>query len=170
MRGVLVERKRLGFGIFGFRATQMGMNNIDSLDLTTQFPRSPRETFAGYVVAGRMLDKCRAVVAGTNGEYHFDCPLDNTFLSFVEITADAFRNFVATGADDVAVAEWIIANARERSADEIVQWNNDMRDKQISSMPIELQQFLEGYIPQNIPAGKIVRVWFDVYDIEEGRI
>ena len=143
---------------------------IESLDLTTQFPRSPRERLAGYVVAGRMLDKCRAVIAGTNGEYHYDCPLDNTFLSFVEITAEAFREFVATGADDAAVAEWIVANARERSPQEIIQWNNDMRDKQISCMPIELQQFLEDYIPENIPAGKIVRVWFDVYDIEEGRI
>lgn len=146
------------------------MSTINSLDLTRQFPRSPRERLGGYVVAGRMLDKCRAVIAGTNGEYHFDCPLDNTFLSFVGITADDFREFVATGADDAAVAEWIKANAKQHSAEEIVQWNNDMRDKQISSMPIELQQFLEEYIPENIPEGKIVRVWFDVYDIEEGRL
>ena len=143
---------------------------INALDLTTQFPRSPREVLAGYVVAARMLDKCRAVIAGTNGEYHFDCPLDNMFLSFVEISADAFQEFVATGADDAAVAVWIQSNARSRSSQDIIQWNNDMRDKRISEMPIELQQFLEGYIPQNIPAGKIVRVWFDVYDIEEGRI
>jgi hypothetical protein len=143
---------------------------INALDLTTQFPRSPREVLAGYVVAARMLDKCRAVIAGTNGEYHFDCPLDNMFLSFVEISADGFREFVATGADDAAIADWILSNARSRSPQEMVQWNNDMRDKRISEMPIELQQFLEGYIPQNIPAGKIVRVWFDVYDIEEGRI
>ena len=144
--------------------------NIAALDLNTQFPRSPRERLAGYVVAARMLDKCRAVLAGTNGEYHFDCPLDNTFLSFVEIAADAFKAFVATGADDAAVADWILATACEHSPQEIIQWNNDMRDKQISAMPIELQLFLEDYIPQNIPAGKIVRVWFDVYDIEEGRI
>lgn len=30
-------------------------------DLTRDFPRSPRETLAGYVVAARTLDKCRAV-------------------------------------------------------------------------------------------------------------
>ena len=143
---------------------------ISALDLAKDFPRSPRETLAGYVVAGRMLDKCRAVIAGTNGEYHFDCPLDNTFLSFAEITADTFKEFVATGADDEAVAEWIQANAKSRSNQEIIQWNNDMRDKRISTMPMELQEFLESYIPENIPAGKIVRVWFDVYDIEEGRI
>ncbi len=117
-----------------------------------------------------MLDKCRAVVGGTNGEYHFDCPLDNLFLGFAEIKADDFKAFVATGASDDEVAEWITKNAKQRPQREIIQWNNDMRDKRISTMPIELQEFLEGYIPQNIPAGKIVRVWFDVYDIEEGRI
>ena len=144
--------------------------SIASLDLTKEFPRSPRETVGGYVIAGRMLDKCRAVVAGTNGEYHFDCPLDNMLLSFVEISADDFKAFVATGADDAGMAEWLQANAKKHPNAEIVQWNNDLRDMRISSMPIELQEFLEGYIPENIPAGKIVRVWFDVYDIEEGRI
>ncbi|MBL6766178.1 MAG: DUF5069 domain-containing protein [Verrucomicrobiae bacterium] len=144
--------------------------SIQSLDLTTEFPRSPRETLAGYVVAGRMLDKCRAVLAGTNGEYHFDCPLDNTFMSFAEIRADDFKNFVATGADDEAVADWITEHAKQRPQREIIQWNNSLRDRRISEMPIELQEFLEGYIPKNIPAGRVVRVWFDVYDIEEGRI
>lgn len=144
--------------------------SINALDLSSEFPRSPRETVGGYVIAGRMLDKCRAVVAGTNGEYHFDCPLDNMFLSFAEISADDFKTFVATGADDAAVGEWLQANAKQRPQREIIQWNNDLRDMHISAMPIELQEFLEGYIPENIPSGKIVRVWFDVYDIEEGRI
>lgn len=143
---------------------------IKSLDLTKEFPRSPRAMLGGYVVAARVLDKCRAVVAGTNGEYHFDCPLDNFFLSFAEIKADDFREFVATGASDEEVADWIKKNAKERTQQEIIQWNNTMRDKRLSEMPIELQEFLEGYIPQEIPPGKIVRVWFDVYDIEEGRI
>jgi hypothetical protein len=29
-------------------------------DLTRTFPRSPRETLGGCVIAGRMLEKCRA--------------------------------------------------------------------------------------------------------------
>lgn len=123
------------------------MTDIKSLDLTKSFPRSPREKLGGYVVACRMLDKCRAVVAGTNGEYHFDCPLDNMFLGFAEIKADDFKAFVATGATDDEVAEWILKNAKPRPQREIIQWNNDMRDKRISTMPIELQEFLEGYIP-----------------------
>ncbi len=36
-----------------------------ALDLTVEFPRSPRALFAGYVIVGRVLDKCRAMVNGT---------------------------------------------------------------------------------------------------------
>ena len=143
---------------------------MNSLDLTKDFPRSPRVTLGGYVIAARTLDKCRAAIAGTAGEYHFDCPLDNFFLSFAGITAEDFKAFVATGADDAAVAEWIQANAKEHTKEELVQWNNEFRYKRISEMPIELQVFLEGYIPEFIPEGKIVNYWFDVYDIEEKRI
>ena len=141
-----------------------------ALDLSKDFPASPRETLAGYVVAKRTLDKCRSVLAGTNGEYHFDCPLDNFFFGFAEISADAFKEFVATGANDEAVAEWIESNAKQRDRREIIAWNNEMRGKRLSEMPIELQEFLEGYIPEYIPQGRVVYVWFDVYDIEEGRI
>tara|TARA_R110002096_G_scaffold238581_7_gene430160 strand:+ start:9532 stop:9996 length:465 start_codon:yes stop_codon:yes gene_type:complete len=148
------------------------MSNLQelALDLTQDVPRSPRETLAGYVVAGRMLDKCRAVAAGTNGEYHFDCPLDNQFLSFAEIAAEDFKSFVATGASDDEVADWIQQHAKPRERREIIAWNNKMRATRPCDMPIELQEFLEGYIPEVIPTGKIVYVWFDVYDIEEGRI
>jgi hypothetical protein len=87
----------------------MNLEKLKSLakDLSREFPRSPRTTLAGYVIAARVLDKCRATLAGTAGEYEFDCPLDNQFLGFAGITADAFRNFVATGAPDAEVAAWI---------------------------------------------------------------
>lgn len=101
---------------------------------------------------------------------HFDCPLDNLFLNFVGITADEFRSQVATGASDDEMAAWITEKSKQEEPRDIIQWNNDLRYKRISEMPIELQEFLEGYMPEFIPAGKIVYYWFDVYDIEEGRI
>ena len=143
---------------------------LQSLDLSKDFPRSPRATLGSYIIAARMLDKCRAVIAGTQGEYHFDCPLDQMFLTFADLDSAQFQAFVATGADDAAVVEWIVSNAHEHTTEEIVQWNNDLRYKRISEMPINLQVFLEGYIPKYLPADKIVTYWFDVYDIEEERI
>jgi hypothetical protein len=140
-------------------------------DLTQTFPRSPRDiSIAGYVIAARCVDKCRAVIADTAGDYHSGCPLDEIWLNFAGIKYKAFRKFVATGADDAAVSEWISKKAKQKSRSEIIAWNNRMRDKQISKLPAKLQEFLEDYIPANLPAGKIVRCLFDVYDIEEQRM
>lgn len=139
-------------------------------DLNTTFPRSPRVTLGGFVVAARTLDKCRAVLAGTAGEYHFDCPLDNLLFEFTGISADEFKAKVAEGGSDEAFAEWLSEKTNHLEKRAIIQWNNDLRYKRISEMPIELQEFLEGYIPEFIPANKIVYYWFDVYDIEEERI
>lgn len=145
--------------------------SIPAPDLTAEYPRSPRDTsIAGYVIAARCLDKCRAVIAETAGEYHSGCPLDQVWLDFTGIKYKAFRKFVATGADDQAVSDWVAAKAKQKKRSEVIAWNNRMRDKSISKMPIKLQVFLEDYIPQNLPTDKQVRVWFDVYDIEEKRI
>ncbi len=148
----------------------MSTKQIQSLDLTTDFPRSPRATLAGYVVAARALDKCRAVIVGTQGEYHFNCPLDQLFFEFTGISADDFKEFAATGASDDEVAAWIEKNAKAHTKEEIVVWNNELRYKRISEMPVPLQVFLEKYIPECLPADRVVYYWFDVYDIEEKRI
>ncbi len=143
---------------------------LSPLDLSTAAPRSPRESIGGYVIAARTLDKCRSLLNGTIGDYHYDCPLDKVFFEFAGLTGDQFKEFVATGASDDEVAAWIREHATKRERIEIIQWNNDLRGKRIGEMPDKLQEFLEDYIPANLPPGKPVYVWFDVYDIEEGRL
>src|SRR5476649_887438 len=83
-------------------------------DLTKGFPHSPHAMLGGYILAKRALDKCRADLAGTVGEYHFDCPLDNIFFGFAGLKGADFKEFVATGADDEAVAKWIEQHATKR--------------------------------------------------------
>jgi len=140
-------------------------------DLTKTFPRSPHAMIGGYVLAGRALDKCRASLVGTAGEYHFDCPLDNMFLGFAGIKGSDLRDFVATGADDAAVSKWVEEHATKRPRIEIIKWNNGMRYKRISELPDGLQEFMEDYIPKNVPREVIhhVRYFFDIYDAEEKR-
>lgn len=139
-------------------------------DLTRDYPRSPRAVLGGFVLAARMLDKCRAVLNGTQGEYHFNCPLDQQLLSFSGIDPQAFQDFVATGASDAEVDQWIRQNAKVQDRTEIVLWNNKMRDSRLSEMPPELQVFMEDYMAQYVPEGKVVYHWFDIYDYEEKRL
>jgi len=135
-----------------------------------QFPRAPRQTLAGYVLAARAVDKCRAVLVNWEGEYHSNCPLDQRWLKFAEIDYDDFRSFVATGATDDDIAAWIGEHAKRRPRAEIIAWNNKERDLHLSDLPLELQEYMEDYIQQFIPRNRIVHHWFDVYDLEEERI
>lgn len=139
-------------------------------DLTKDFPSSPRETLGGYVIGKRTLDKCRAHLNGTVGEYHFNCPLDQMFLGFAGIPAEDFEAFVATGASDEEVGQWVREHAQPKEKLEIVKWNNGHRYSTIKELPDQLQLYMEDYIAENIPKGKVVYHWFDVYDIEEKRI
>lgn len=139
-------------------------------DLTREFPRSPRETLGGYVIAARAVDKCRAVLAGTGGEYHSGCPVDTLFLDFAGIPYETFRAFVATGATDAEIADWIQKKAKARPRIEIIRWNNDLRGKRLSELSDDLQEYLEDYIPKCVPRNRPVYTFFDVYDLEEQRI
>ncbi|TLY30733.1 MAG: DUF5069 domain-containing protein [Nitrospirae bacterium] len=134
------------------------------------FPRSPRETLAGYVLAARAVDKCRAVLVGWQGEYHSNCPLDQRWLKFAEIEYNTFKSFVATGATDDEVATWIGEHAKKRPRADIVIWNNQLRDQRLSDLPPQLQEYMEDYIASNIPRGRVVYRYFDIYDLEEKRL
>jgi hypothetical protein len=88
---------------------------IVSRDLAKQAPRSPRERLAGFALASRTVDKCRAALAGTLGEYHYDCPLDNQLFSFKSITGQQFQTAVQTSTNDDEVGVWLLANGAEKN-------------------------------------------------------
>jgi Domain of unknown function (DUF5069) len=92
-------------------------------DLTKTSPRSPRAPLGDYkVLAARALDKCRAELAGTSGSYHFNCSLDQAFFTFTQINSEQFRSFVATGAGDQEVADWISKESKVQDKGTIATW------------------------------------------------
>ena len=100
------------------------MINFSAPDLTVHPPRSSRVRLGGYVILPRMLDKCRAEIAGKNGPYHYACPLDQRFFEFVGIDPAALKAEVARGKGDGEILQWIGANAKHRRGDhEIAQWS-----------------------------------------------
>jgi hypothetical protein len=139
-------------------------------NLTKSFPRSPRALLGGYVLAARSLDKCRAELAGTNGEYHFNCPLDRMFFDFTGIDADDFKDFVAIGTTDAEVSEWLARRSQVSSRAEIIAWNNKLRCTRLCDLSEDLQVYLEDYSAQFVRQNHPVYVWFDIYDLEEQRL
>jgi hypothetical protein len=143
-----------------------------ALDLTLDYPRSPRTLFAGYVLSGRMLDKCRAELNGSAGEYEYNCGLDRVFLEFTGLDADDFKAFVATGATDEEVAEWIHANAKAHSQAEIASWNFALKCRRICELPPDRQAWVQEYLLRNVKPEIQEKVIFnfDLLDAEEGRL
>jgi hypothetical protein len=98
---------------------------IKAPDLTKQPPRSPRVQLGGYSLLPRMLDKGRAVLAGKNGEYHYNCPNDQQFTSFVGIDAGKLKKELAKDKGDWEILQWIKAHAKFKRTDaEIHVWSN----------------------------------------------
>jgi hypothetical protein len=92
-------------------------------DLRVVAPRSPRAPLGTYgVLAARMLDKCRAELAGKAGDYHFNCPMDQVFFRFTKIDSQKLKEFVATGASDEEVARWIEANSQVQDPAKVANW------------------------------------------------
>jgi hypothetical protein len=136
------------------------------MDLRTRFPRSVREKLAGYVHLGRMIDKCRAVLAGTQGEYIYPCPLDNRLLEFAGITAEQFTEAIR-GRSDQAVAEWLRNTAKSRSPDEIEQWNTMMLTRGPDTE--EKWAYFKKQRDAIDPSRTDITSWADLLDLDENR-
>ncbi len=118
------------------------MNLPSAPDLTKTAPRSPRVRVGGFVILGRTIDKCRALLGGDIGEYHFDCPLDNVLFGFKGIKGDAFKEQVSSGASDEAMAEWVTSNGTSKSADEIKGWSDSMEKVTLVNDPEKKAYFI----------------------------
>lgn len=89
------------------------MTTVVAKDLTKEFPRSPYEELAGFPWLARVIDKVRALKAGTLGEYTaFPCGGDKRFLALTGLDADAFKALIDSGADDAAIVAYVKANSK----------------------------------------------------------
>jgi hypothetical protein len=114
-----------------------------------------------------MLDKCRASIAGNNGEYHYPFPLDQRFLQFTGVTPEALRAEVAKGLSDGEVMAWIQANARlKRTESSIAHWSHLQPSWSPSNN--ETREFFNGLVA-GAKAGKREDVagWFDLLDVDD---
>jgi len=140
--------------------------NFSSPDLTIHPPRSPRVKLGGYVLLPRMLDKGRATLAGTQGEYHYHCPLDQRFTSYVGIDADALLEQLKQGKGDGEVLEWISANAKHNRTDvEIEQWSAYQSAR--ASGDLESREFFNTLHAGAARQREDIVTWFDLLDLDD---
>ena len=135
--------------------------------LTKEFPRSPAEELGGYVLLARIVDKCRALIKGTNGEYNYNCPLDRQFFDFTGIDAEEMKALIAGGAADDEIARWARSKDTAHSDADLMAWCLDQRNRGPET-PEEKAQF-ETLRRSACPDRVYARTWMQVLDAEEGR-
>src|SRR5918997_7072313 len=100
------------------------MNNSNTgKDLTKEAPRSPKTKLGEFVILARTLDKCRALLWGNIGEYHFDCPLDNMLFGPAGVKGDDFKAEVEKGASDEEMVQWMKTNGSLKTPEQIRAWS-----------------------------------------------
>jgi hypothetical protein len=112
-------------------------------DLNRVAPHSPRERIAGFVIAIRAVDKCRATLAGTPGEYHYDCPLDNMLFRFKGINGDQFQAAVQAATSYEEIGEWLQANGMSKTPAEIKTWSDATEASSLMKDPEKRSYFIE---------------------------
>ena len=139
------------------------------MDLTRTYPRSVREKFGGIVQLGRTTDKARAKNAGSLGEYHYNCPMDEAVFAFLGIDHEAYLAKVAELKDDKAIEAYIVRQfISKKTPAEIEAWNQQWLIHGPDPGSNGEKYFLD--LRQQIAPGRTdVTSWPDLLDLEEGR-
>jgi len=135
-------------------------------DLTIHPPRSPRVRLGGYTILPRLLDKARAIIAGTAGEYKYNNPNDGHFFRFTGISPEALMEQVRTGTGDWDTLLWANENAPlKRTTLEIQQWSD--WTETVSFNDVEMREWFTDQIKRLNPAREDLRGTFDYLDLDD---
>lgn len=135
-----------------------------STDLTKRPPRSPRVRLGGYVMLARILDKCRATLESKNGEYNYNCPLDQRFFSHFGIDAEAFKAAVQSGKGDGEMLQWVNAAAKVKQP-EVTSWSQAMEERVPAD--VESRRFFTELHEKAAPQREDIGTWFDLLDLDD---
>jgi hypothetical protein len=139
------------------------------MDLSKDVPRSVKDkSLEGIVMLARTTDKARAHAAGTVGEYHFNCGMDQRVLEFVGIDHEVFEKLAAAN-DDKKLGELLQAKyLNKKTANEIAAFNADYL--KISPEPnSDSQKYFVDLRNQIAPDRTDVTTWPDLLDLDEHR-
>ncbi len=144
--------------------------------MNAPYPRSPKNRLGNIAHLGRMIDKVRLRQAGQIQDYNYlTVGFDRYLLDFLELDATAFEQRVCAGGTDNEILDWVRAHMKNRSQEEIAQWNQRIE----TSGPLDeagkarFQQRLNDVATKRgVPASTLPQVtaWSDLIELDEGRL
>lgn len=144
--------------------------------MSAPYPRSPKIRLGNIAHLGRMIDKVRLRQAGQIQDYNYlTVGFDRYLLDFLELDASAFEQKVRDGGTDQEILDWVRAQMKNRSQEEIAQWNQRIE----TSGPMDeagkarFQQRLNDVATKRgVPASTLPQVtaWSDLIELDEDRL
>ena len=114
-----------------------------------------------------MFDKGRATAIGKQGEYHYNCLLDQHLLNYLGLDPDALMAEIKAGKGDGELLEWVLANAKHnRAAREIDRWSR-FQDKRGQDGDAETLQFFAETVGSFSKTRRDIKGWFDLLDLDD---
>lgn len=136
------------------------------MDLTKEYPRSPRAELDGMKILPRAIDKARAQLAGTLGEYiYYGCGFNLKLFNTLGVTEDEFLDAVRTAPDDDGVLEWVRDYVRPEK--QKVAAMNDWVEHNEPQTPEERAHFKEE-LERIDPGNTAAKTMTDLIELEEG--
>jgi hypothetical protein len=136
------------------------------MDLTKTYPRSVREKYLGMVQVGRTIDKGKAELAGTLGEYRYDCPMDKHLFEFLGIDGRQLLDAIAKG--DQATDAFLRTAIEKKGPAEIEKFNREWLEYGPAPGSDSEKYFLD-LRNQVAPNRTDVTAWADLLDLDEKR-
>jgi len=138
------------------------------MDLTKEYPRSPKERLAGIVSLARTIDKAKAYKSGTLGEYDYDCPHDRPVFDFLGTDGETFANVVAQSHSDDEIVAWLRGNTKlaKKSQAELDAFNADRLHWHPQPGTPSAGYFESMRTALQRPD---IETWFDLLDLDEKR-
>jgi hypothetical protein len=112
------------------------------IDLTTGAPRSPYERMLGMVFLPRTIDKARAELAGTEGEYLFRHGQSAPGLDLLGITPEQLFEALRENPTDADIRTWITENTTLPGTLEIARYNREAIERRAQT-PEQIAWHLE---------------------------
>ncbi len=148
------------------KAPASGSVNLSAPDLTRHPPRSPRTRLGGFVHFPRLIDKARATAAGTNGDFHYDCPMDQRFWAFTGIKPEPFMKQVKAGKNDSELLAYVTENMQpKRGPSEIKAWSA-WYEQQAPDNP-DSRGFFNDVHRKNAAHRTDIETWFDWLELDD---
>jgi hypothetical protein len=121
----------------------------------------------GYVILARILDKGRAELAGTAGEYKYNNPMDRYWFRFTGVTPEAIKEQLAAGKGDGEILAWLEEHApHQRAPWEIAAWSAYQNERGPDG-DVETLEFFASRVGAISKAREDVTTWFDYLDLDD---